>query len=176
MSKLLVAYASKHGATEEIAEAIADELRGAGHAVDCVSAGRVGELGSYDAVVLGSSVYMARWLPDARRLLRRAGRELGGRPLWLFSSGPCGQEEPSWTSPPGIEKRARRLEAREHVVFGGRVPDEPSNFIERSIARKSAPEHRDLRDWAVIRDWADAVAAELPASGDRAAAGEGAKR
>ena len=175
MSKVLVAYASKHGATEEIAEAIADELRGAGHTVDCVPAGSVGELGSYDAAVLGSAVYMARWRPAARRLLGRAARELAGRPLWLFSSGPCGQAEPSYASPPGVERRARRLGAREHVVFGGRVPLEPSNFVERSIARKSAPEHRDLRDWAVISDWAAAVAAELPPSGDRVAAGEGAE-
>ena len=149
MSNVLVAYASKHGATEEIAEAIADELRRAGHSVDCVSADRVTGLASYDAAVIGSAVYMAR-----------------GRPLWLFSSGPCGQAEPSWASPPGIEKRARRLGAREHVVFGGRVPLEPANFVERSIAKKSAPEHRDLRDWDRIRAWAASMAPELSGSGD----------
>src|SRR5918994_3605544 len=104
MSRVLVAYASKHGATEEIAEAIAGELRGAGHSVDCVAAEGVTDLGSYDAAVIGSAVHMARWRPEARRLLRRAAKELTGRPLWLFSSGPCGQAEPSWASPPGIEK------------------------------------------------------------------------
>ena len=165
MSTVVVAYASKHGATKEIAEAIADELRSAGHSVDCVSAERVTGLGSYDAAVIGSAVYMARWRPEARRLLRRAAKELVG-PLWLFSSGPCGQAQPSWASPPGIEKRARRLGAREHVVFGGRVPLEPANFIERSIAQKSAPEHRDLRDWDRIRGWAAAMASELSGSGD----------
>jgi menaquinone-dependent protoporphyrinogen oxidase len=166
MSNVLVAYASKHGATEEIAEAIADELRRAGHSVDCVSADRVAGLASYDAAVIGSAVYMARWRPDGRRLLKRAAKELTGRPLWLFSSGPCGQAEPSWASPPGIEKRARRLGAREHVVFGGRVPLEPANFVERSIAKKSAPEHRDLRDWDRIRAWAASMAPELSGSGD----------
>lgn len=166
MSKVLVAYASKHGATEEIAEAIADELRAAGHSVDCVSAERVTELGSYDAAVIGSAVYMARWRPEARRLLRRAAKDFAGRPLWLFSSGPCGQAEPSWASPPGIEKRATRVGAREHVVFGGRVPLQPGNFVERSIAKKSAPEHRDLRDWDKIRGWAAAMAPELSGSGD----------
>jgi menaquinone-dependent protoporphyrinogen oxidase len=166
MSNVLVAYGSKHGATEEIAEAIADELRSAGHSVDCVSAERVTGLGSYDAAVIGSAVYMARWRPGARRLLKRAATELTGRPLWLFSSGPCGQAEPSWASPPGIEKRAKRLGAAEHAVFGGRVPLEPANFIERSIAKKSAPEHRDLRDWDRIRGWAAAMASELPGSGD----------
>ena len=166
MSNVLVAYASKHGATEEIAEAIADELRRAGHSVDCVSAERVTGLASYDAAVIGSALYKARSRPEARRLLKRAAKELTGHPLWLFSSGPCGQAEPSYASPPGIEKRARRLGAREHVVFGGRVPLEPANFVERSIAKKSAPEHRDLRDWDRIRAWAASMAPELSGSGD----------
>jgi menaquinone-dependent protoporphyrinogen oxidase len=170
MSRVLVAYGSKHGATEEIAQAIADELRGAGHTVDCTRAEDVGALGGYDAAVIGSAVYMGRWRPAARRLLKRVAEELGDRPLWLFSSGPCGQAEPSWAAPPGIERRARRLGARDHQVFGGRVPLEPSNFMERTIARKSPPEHRDLRDWNTIRGWAAGIAPELSVATERVAA------
>jgi menaquinone-dependent protoporphyrinogen oxidase len=167
MSNVLVAYGSKHGATEEIARAIADELGKAGHSVECVPAESVTGLGSYDAAVIGSAVYMGRWRPAARRLLKQAGRELSGRPMWLFSSGPCGEAEPSWAAAPGIERAAKRLGAQDHVVFGGRVPLEPANFIERGIARKSAPEHRDLRDWDTIRAWAAKVTAALPAAGER---------
>ena len=133
MSNVLVAYGSKHGATEEIAQALADELGQAGHSVECLSAESVTGLGSYDAAVIGSAVYMARWRPAARRLLKRAAKELSGRPVWLFSSGPCGQAEPSWAAPPGIERAAKRLSARDHVVFGGRVPLEPANFVERGM-------------------------------------------
>ena len=69
MSRVLVAYASKHGATAEIAEAIADQLRQDGYTVDCVPADQAAEVDSYDAAVIGSAVYMRRWRPEARHLL-----------------------------------------------------------------------------------------------------------
>jgi menaquinone-dependent protoporphyrinogen oxidase len=161
MSRVLVAYASKHGATAEIAEALADELRKGGHPTDCLPAAEVTELEPYDAVVVGSAVYMGRWRPQARRLIKRRAGELSRCPLWLFSSGPCGQAEPSYAAPPGLERRAKRRGAREHVVFGGRVPENPSNFIERSMLKKTSPEHRDLRDWNTIRAWGAKIAQAL---------------
>jgi menaquinone-dependent protoporphyrinogen oxidase len=161
MSRILVGYGTKHGATEEIAQAIAEELERAGNDVDCARAEHVSGIESYDAVVLGSAVYMGRWRPSARRLLKREANALAGRPLWLFSSGPVGQPDPSYAAPPGIEKRAERLGARGHVVFGGRMPVEPANFIERSMVDKCKPELRDLRDWETIRGWAAGVASEL---------------
>ena len=81
MSRVLVAYASKHGATAEIAEAIADQLREAGHATDCMPTDQVKELERYDAAVVGSAVYMKRWRRDAHRLLKHERRALADRPL-----------------------------------------------------------------------------------------------
>ena len=104
---------------------------------------------------------MGRWRREARHLLRHVSKQLGERPLWLFSSGPCGQRDPSWSAPPGIEGRARHVGARGHVVFGGRLPLEPSNFVERAMTQKCPPEYSDLRDWDVIRGWAAGVASEL---------------
>ena len=167
MSRILVAYGSKHGATAEIAEAIADELRGTGATVDCTPAGEVPDLDSYDAVVLGSAVYMKRWRGDARRLLHRRAKELRERPLWLFSSGPIGEDADfasPWCSPRDVLERAAKLGARDHRVFGGRVPLEPENFMARAMQRETPPEHSDLRDWEDIRAWARGIATELEAS------------
>ena len=75
MSGVLVAYASKHGATAEIAAALADQLKAAGLDVDCLPTENVKRLDGYEAVVLGSGVYMKRWLKPARRLLK--DRNLG---------------------------------------------------------------------------------------------------
>lgn len=165
MSHVLVTYGTKHGATAEIAEAIAGVLREQGHETDCLVAGEVGSVDDYDAVVLGSAVYMKRWRSDARRLLKRQSKALAARPLWIFSSGPCGDKpDPSWSEPRSMVARATRLGAREHVVFGGRLPLEPRNFMERAMVESCPPENRDLRDWDEIRGWAAGIARTLDAT------------
>lgn len=161
-ARVLVAYGTKHGATAEIAEAVAGELARRGLRVDCLRAEDAGDVGGYDAVVLGSAVYMKRWRRAARSLMSRQSSMLAERPLWVFSSGPCGENpNPSWAEPRRIVERAERLGAREHVVFGGRLPLEPRNFIERSMVKNTPPEHRDLRNWDEIRGWAGKIADEL---------------
>lgn len=171
MAKVLVAYASKRGSTAEIADAIATVLRESGAEVDCVEAGAVAELDGYDAVVLGSAVYMRRWRGDARRFLRKHRRELASLPLWVFSSGPTGdpaKDNAAWTEPSHTIKKAEEIGAREHVVFGGRVPADPHGFAERGMVENTPPEWRDRRDWDAIRAWARHIAADLRAG--RAAA------
>ena len=171
MTRVLVTAASKHGATAEIAEAIAGELRREALAADCSPADGVHDLREYDAVVLGSAVYMKRWLADARHLLHRHHRELSERPFWIFSSGPFGAKpDPAWSEPPRIVREAERLGVREHVVFGGRLPLEPSNFVEKAMVRDTPPEVADLRDWDAIRAWAAAIAATLSAAPEPAGA------
>jgi menaquinone-dependent protoporphyrinogen oxidase len=163
MTRVLVAYASKHGSTADIAAAIGDELGRHGIDVDCLAADAVGRIDDYDAVVLGSAVYMKRWQRPARRLLHHRREALAERPLWLFSSGPVGeaQPDPNWCEPKDLVREAEHLKAREHVIFGGRVPADPGNFVERAMAKNTPPEHQDKRDWEEIRAWAAAIAAEL---------------
>lgn len=161
--RALVAYGTKHGSTREIAEAIADELRKRGIETDCLAAADVGSVEPYGTVVIGSAVYMKRWRKDARQLLARQ-KGLADRSLWVFSSGPCGEqkegdEDAFCMQPPKVRKRAEKLGAREHVVFGGRVPLEPSNFVERAMLENTPDEFKDLRDWDEIRAWARKIAA-----------------
>src|SRR5512135_66480 len=150
--KALVAYASKNGSTAEIARAIAEELRSRGLETDCREAGEVRDLEPYGAVVLGSAVYMKRWRPSARHFLRRHRTSLQGLPWWVFNSGPVGKptDDPKaaeWTAPPKVMATVEALGAREHVVFGGRVPLEPGSFVERAMARNTPEELADRRDW-----------------------------
>ena len=177
MTRALVAHASKRGSTAEIAEAIAEELGAAGLQVDCRPAGEVGALDGYDAVVLGSAVYMKRWQGDAKHFLRAHREELARLPFWVFSSGPVGDPaktpDPAWLEPARIVAEAERLGVREHVVFGGRVPAEPRGHIERAMAGNTPPEYRDRRDWAEIRAWARRIASEAQESRGRPVAAGG---
>ncbi len=162
--KVLVAYASKRGSTAEIAEAVADALRDSGLEVECEDAGEVTGLASYGAVVLGSAVYAKRWRGDAKHFLRKHGEALAAMPFWVFSSGPVGDpqsDDPAWMEPPRIIGKVEELGARAHVVFGGRLPDEPHGPIEKAMVRNTPPELHDRRDWEEIRSWAAGVAAEL---------------
>ena len=156
-----MAYATRHGSTSEIARAIADELCAAGLDVELAEASSVKDLRPYAGVVLGSAVYMKRWQPAARRLMHRLERQLlHERPLWLFSSGPVGDAAaaPEWCEPAGVLKRAARMNLQDHVIFGGRVPQDPHNFVERAMLKNTPSDKQDIRDFDEIRAWAREIA------------------
>ncbi len=156
MSTVLVAYASKHGATAGIATAVAQTLNESGLRATCLDADSIKSLDAYDAVILGSAVYMKRWRPEARRFLRRYKAELATRPFWVFSSGPAGdpaKDNAAWNEPRRTIARAVALGARDHKVFAGVVHGAPA---------KNLPEaFRDRRDWDEIRAWTEGIAAQL---------------
>ncbi len=162
--KVLVAYASKRGSTEEIAEAISRTLRREDLSVECKPAVEVESLEPYDAVVLGSAVYMKRWRGDARHFLRRHRKELAQIPFWVFSTGPAGdpaEDNPAWMEPPRIVDKVEKLGGRGHIVFGGRLPTDPRGPIEKAMVENAPAEYRDRRDWDEIKRWAIAIVSEL---------------
>jgi menaquinone-dependent protoporphyrinogen oxidase len=163
---VLVAYASKRGSTAEIAETVAATLRREGLGVCLERAEDVHGLERFDAVVLGSAVYMKRWRGDARHFVKKHRKALRQMPFWAFSSGPVGdpaKDDPEWAEPPKIIEKVEELGGRGHVVFGGCLPAEPQGFMERAMVEGTPKEHRDRRDWAEIRDWAYQIATELVA-------------
>ena len=167
MARVLVAYATKHHSTAEIAEAVARQLRTRGHDAEAVEAG-VATAEGYDAVVLGSATYMGRWRREARHFLSHERDRLARIPFWVFSSGPVGEpkdgtpaEDDRWLEPHKVIEQAEAAGVREHVVFGGRLPEDPSGFIEQAMVRDTPEEFQDRRDWDEIRAWADRIADQL---------------
>ena len=159
--RILVSVASKHHATAEIAHAVTEELRAAGHDVVTADPEAVSSLDGIDALVLGSGVYAGHWLKPARELAARFENELAGRPVWLFSSGPLG--DPPKPDPDGIDvaEIVRRTGAREHQVFSGRLDRSALGFAERTVARAVKAPEGDFRDWDAVRAWARQIADDL---------------
>ena len=91
--RVLVAAASRHGGTAELAVAIADGVRrGLGEAAGAVvrRPGEVADVSDYDAVVLGSAVYFGHWLEEARDLLLRCAVACGSVRSGSSPAGPSG--------------------------------------------------------------------------------------
>jgi menaquinone-dependent protoporphyrinogen oxidase len=161
--KVLVAVASRHGSTREIAGAIAGELRDMGNSVEVREVATVESVAGYDAVIQGSAVYAGQWLPEARRFATRQRERLRALPVWLFSSGPIGAELWPPGDPDGVQQLVVATGAHAHVVFAGKLDRQTLGFAERLVARAVAAPEGDFRDWAAIRDWARGIGASLAA-------------
>ncbi len=176
--RILVAYATRHGATAGIAERIAAALRAAGMSAEARPVADVKDVEPYDAVVLGGAAYMFHWLKPAVTFARRHRKELAARPLWLFSSGPLGTDRVDkdgkdvlqTTRPKEFDELAKLLHPRgEQVFFGAYDPDAPpiglgERFMQHMPAARDALPAGDFRDWPAIEAWAARIAAELGAA------------
>jgi menaquinone-dependent protoporphyrinogen oxidase len=160
--KVLVCVASKHHATAEIGERIRDVLaRDLPDAeVDLRTPQDVAAVGSYDAAVIGSAVYLGRWLHEAHDFVGRHAAELSRRPVWLFSSGPVGSDA-GREGPADAAPLQAGVGARDHHVFGGRLDRHGLNLWERAIVGALKVPEGDVRDWADVEAWAGDVAAAL---------------
>ena len=165
-TSILVAVASKHGSTREIAEVIGEELRAHGVAADVRDIEETDSIAGYDAVVCGSAIYMGNWLPEAYRFIDRHHQALARVPVWLFSSGPLGETDPQ---PVGDPVRLPGLMdttgAREHRMFVGKLDKSELGFMEKLATKVVKAPEGDFRDWEAIRAWAREIATMLASSG-----------
>ncbi len=167
MIRILVAYASKHHSTEEIAQAIGEVLgQSEGVQVNVCSVEAVENVMPYDVVVVGSAVYMGQWQSAATTFLKRHEHELSERSVWLFSSGPTGQGDPAtllkgWEFPAALQATAMRIKPRGIALFHGKLDPAELNFLEHSVIKLVHTETGDFRDWTAIRAWAEQIVEAL---------------
>jgi menaquinone-dependent protoporphyrinogen oxidase len=155
---MLVAYASKHGSTQGIAEAIGDRLRERGLTADVRPIGEVGDLERYDALVLGSAVYLGGWMKDAQAFLDQNAEALGRVPVWVFSSGPTKDDPIEAALSAKQQKRLEAVGARDHHLFRGAFDPKNLGFLERTALKAAKQPVGDFRDWSDVADWADSIA------------------
>jgi menaquinone-dependent protoporphyrinogen oxidase len=160
--KVLVAFATKNGSTEEVAAAVAAAMREQGAQVVLRPAAAVREpVAGYDLVVLGAPLYSGRWHKDASRFLRRRRRDLPDTPVAVFAMGPRQNTAESWRRSRAQLDRALSkrswLNPVAVTVFGGTDP------LKRGA--RGGQDRRDLRDWDNIRVWAERTLAAPTCAG-----------
>lgn len=171
--KILVSYATGSGSTREVAQAIGDVLGESGVPVDVLAVQTVNSVTSYSAVVLGSSIRLGRWLPEAITFLKTFKNEMQNKVVAYFTT--CltlieDTEQNRQTVLDYLEPVLQLAPAIEPVglgLFAGSLSPE----------QEAIPSHAglgpigDYRDWAAIKVWAEAIRPAILAGGE----GEGAR-
>jgi menaquinone-dependent protoporphyrinogen oxidase len=170
---VLVVHASKAGATAGIAERIASTLTREGHVAVARPTDQAGDPSRYDAVVLGSAVYLGHWLKEARTYAQQQRDALVTRPVWLFSSGPIGPDRVDddgrdlleVAAPQELPELVEALRPVEHRVFFGALDPNRLSLAHRALrklpaGRRILPEG-DFRDWPAVEAWATGIAGHL---------------
>ena len=157
---ILVAYATRYGSTQEVAESIAAELREAGFEVELQPMQEVKRLDNYAAVVLGAAIYNARWHPGAHKFLSQYQESLRQLPVAIFALGPLS------TSGAAMQRSRRQLDKElakypwlkpvALEMFAGKIDPAKLSFFQRLGTTAS-----DHRDWGAIRAWASALPARI---------------
>lgn len=157
---ILVAYATRYGSTAEVAEAVGDELRKAGAEVDVQPIDDIQGLSRYQAVIIGSPIYMGKWLPEAQVFVERHQQHLRGIPVAYFAVG--------LTVAGGTPDAIRKAEASmgqvrmlvnpvDIGIFPGRLESSRLSVADRAITKLIRAKTGDFRDWEAVRAWAQAL-------------------
>lgn len=166
--RVLVAYASYTGSTEDIANEIGISLIEAGYTTDVCPMSEVKVMNGYMAAVLGTAIRRERPLPEALEFVNKFRAALRHIPLAVFSVG----ADMRLDTPENREKTLGYLRPLLQQIdppidvglFAGKVDTGELSMWWRMLAPKDeagkVPEG-DWRDWNKIRIWGEHVAAIL---------------
>ena len=164
--KILVTYASRAGATGEVAEVIGQVLGDAGATVDVCQVKDITNLNPYSAVVLGSAIYMGGWMSDATKFVEKHREALSQMPVATFTVSMLMVDRPEEhqqliTTRFTESEQQPRLQPVSNGIFAGRIDYGKLPFFHRSIAKMMKAAEEDRRNWDAIRTWAGELALQL---------------
>lgn len=171
----LVTYATKYGSTTGVAEAIAKTLMENSHQVDLFPAREVKSVDGYDAIIVGSPLYIGNILGDVSKFLSRNKNLLKKTPTAFFVLGPLENKpediEGVQKQLDPILKRLSWLQPVDSKIFVGALGLEklrfPDSMVKLGAKDPNSPMRtRDERDWPAIREWALSLPEKLGLNAD----------
>jgi menaquinone-dependent protoporphyrinogen oxidase len=169
--RILVAYATKHGSTAEVADFIGQVFHEHDLDTSVMAVDQVQSVEGYDAFVIGSPVYGSMWLTEISQFLQRFETDLSKKPVYFWMNcirvlEPEGREQAlaEYIHKPTMEK----IGVRDIGVFGGKLKLDEIDWNERwtlsaRYEGESLPGSRndDYRDWNAIREWTKQIRQQL---------------
>ncbi len=162
MRKVLVAYATRYNSTREIAEEIGSVLGEEGVDVDVRNIIDLTDSAGYQGMVIGSPIYMGKWLPEAVEFVQFNQEELRKIPVAVFTAGISLRDRTEENIKAAM---AAILAIRPYVhpfdvgLFAGKLDIALLNNADRDIIRMKREEEGDFRNWDEIAGWAGGLEA-----------------
>ncbi len=161
-TQILIAYASGSGSTGEVAEVVAAEIEKEGLRTVVQNVNEVDSIASYSGVVIGSSIRIGRWLPEAIDCLERMKPEVGEKPVAYFTTCLTMVDDTKKNRQtvlnymePLMVKIAPDIKPIGLGLFAGTL--DPAR---QAIMVGGGPQG-DYRNWEAIRAWAQKIAARF---------------
>jgi menaquinone-dependent protoporphyrinogen oxidase len=158
--KVLVTYASKYGSTGGVADAIGKEMCSKDVATDVVLIKNASNVSSYQGVVIGSAIYMGKWMSEAADFVKKNKDFLRHVPVAYFLvcmtlSQPTEKnraEVLSYMDP--ILKAVPEIKPVGIGTFAGAMDYNNLSWLNKKILKSKGTPEGDFRDWNAIRTWA----------------------
>src|SRR5690625_1946217 len=142
-----------------MAGTIGEVMRGRGLEVDVLALEEVTDVREYDAVIVGTAVYMGHWITKEREILTKHRLAVLDSLVWLYNASPIAVH--AEVNLMNVEELLQLVDAREHKLFRGSIARRNLSVAERLLIMSLGVNDGDYRDWAEIRAWADEVARDL---------------
>lgn len=163
-SRLLIAYATRAGSTQSIAEAVAESLRGEGFEVDVQNIRQVRSLAGYAGIIVGSAIRAGRPMPEAVAFVEKHEQELSRIPVAYFVvclTMKDDTEENRCTVAAYLDTLRARTPGVQPVdvgLFPGVLDSRRLPLLLRLLMRAMKAPDGDYRDWDTVREWATRIA------------------
>ncbi len=158
--RILVAYATYAGSTQEVAVEIGKVLAERGFAVDVIPVVEKPAVDDYHFVLIGSAVHGSRWLSEAIDFVESNQTTLNHAPVALFSVCLSGLAKNEASLVPARDTVFGPLRSyikpAAEVLFAGKVDSRGVALgLPRWLARFFPT--LDFRNWDKIRNWAQTL-------------------